>query len=162
MSQGIQEYLDLMIKMKESRNVKPYSGIEDFVKTNGRAFISGKYPDKYLKYRGQKKMCFKNAFDLSQIFPELRYVEGFGFSELLPLAIFHAFCVDKKGNVIDPTWEYQDRTEYFGVELNQDYVVQTVLKTRHYGILENHRDGFPLLMNESGHRKKDFGYEKSI
>lgn len=154
------QYMDSMIQLKTMHGKKPkgmkFMGQEDFVKQNGKAFTSQKYPSKYLNYRGEKKGCFTNAFNLAQRFSELTYVEGYGISNVVPLAIHHAFCVDAEGNVVDPTWDDQEDSTYFGVEFNQKYVVDTILRTKYYGILENWIEGYPLFMGSKGHTKKDF------
>jgi len=152
------EQLEAIIELRKGSRPTdlPYAGQEDFVLKNGKVFTSQKYPEKYEKYRGEMKLCFTNAFDLSQRFPELTYVEGYGMSSNIPLAIHHAFCVDKKGNVVDPTWRDQEETAYFGVQFNQTYVANTILRTMHYGILDNYHEGNPLLTKESGHKRKDF------
>lgn len=159
MHQSLLNQLQAIAQMKKgSRKDFDFFGQEDFVIQKGKDFKSQKYPEKYKGHRGKAKLCFTNAFNLSQRFPELIYVEGYGMSPKIPLAIHHAFCVDKEGGVVDPTWDSQEEIAYFGVEFKQEYVVETILRTEHYGILENWTEGFPLLTSKDDHQKKDFSY----
>lgn len=62
------------------------------------------------------------------------YCEGFAVPpDLFPIE--HAWLVDSNGCVIDPTWK--DGTDYFGVVLRKDFVLNHMLKTKKYGILCN-------------------------
>lgn len=61
----------------------------------------------------------------------------------------HAWCVDKHGVVIDPTW--RDGNDYFGIPFDQSFAVNHMLSTKSWGILgemvprkvrENHPKNF--------------------
>lgn len=58
----------------------------------------------------QPKECFRVAYELSQMLPKATYVEGFGLTLDIPLAIHHAWCL-WKGAVIDLTWTRRDETK---------------------------------------------------
>lgn len=156
------DQLDFLIGIKKKNNRVPslYTSQEDFVKQNGQFFTGQKYPKKYSKGRGEKKLCYTNAFNLVQRFPELIYVEGFGMSKNVPFPIQHAFCVNSEGSVVDPTWDNQEESIYFGVKFNWDYVVETILRTKHYGIIDNWYERFPLVVGKVGHQKEDFYHGK--
>ena len=49
---------------------------------------------------GIPKQCYMNAFKLMET-DNLTYVEGYCHTGILPIE--HTWCVDSKGNVIDPT-----------------------------------------------------------
>ena len=77
------------------------------------------------------KECFSNAFHLALRSPKKYiYVEGFAFSSI---PTCHAWCVDLKGNVVDPTWK--EGVEYFGIPFKLDFLIQESDKNRTYGLL---------------------------
>jgi len=68
------------------------------------------------------------------------------------ITIAHAWLIDENSQVIDPTWnEYYTQSTYFGVVFANEFVREIALKTKCYGILDNHRvdqyrilqEGFP-------------------
>ena len=128
----------------------PYITLEEFVLKNGQEYTKRK---KVVTESGNKKECFKNAYDLAQE-KGLTYVEGYATTEtetLLELSL-HAWCIDSQGTVYDPTWAEAD--EYFGVAFDMDYVTQTIYHSKHYGVIDNPEGGFPLLTGEHKMFKK--------
>ena len=151
----LMDYMEFMVKMRSGMN-KPkgaiYLGMEDFVSKNGELFTSCKYPKKYIEFRGEKRDCYRNAFQLMMSNSELTYVEGYGISKTIPLPIPHAYCVDEEGNVVDPTWDDQEDCIYFGVKFSSEYTYETIMRTQIYGLIENYKERFPLYMG----KHKDF------
>lgn len=81
----------------------------------------------------EAKQCFRNALLLMlNSGNEYTYVEGYA-ANIVP--VYHAWCVDAQGHVIDPTWNDRGKA-YFGVPFNNRYVVRLVDKQDHYGVLE--------------------------
>lgn len=138
---------DQMIRQCNSARNWKYKSMEDFVLTHGVQCNSQVLPGQY--ERGQVKQCFMNAFNLMMKHPELRYVEGYGHSIIPTL---HAWCVDENLNVIDPTWDDSEKSVYFGVVFNRDYVLEATLQRGHYGLIDNYNERFPLLQGN----EKDF------
>jgi hypothetical protein len=125
-----------------------YSSIEDFVLKNGKQYdyaVSG-------VRKGKMKECFMNAYHLVQRDPSLTYVEGYAKTKNLPIAVLHAWAVDKDGNVHDPTWE--DGSSYFGVSFSRDFVEETIVSKGTYGVIDNYEQGFPLLSGKSSKEVK--------
>ena len=85
-----------------------------------------------------RKQCFKNAFTLAGSNPGvLAYVEGLALTCGIPL--HHAWCVDRDGNVIEPTWPDMGEA-YFGVALDIDAMRAHVLAKGTYGFIEGFRE----------------------
>lgn len=142
----ITEFLQWMVThMRAGREDKPYSCFEDFVLKHGREFTRiGKVPK---RHRGRMKECYKNAAHLALMHEELTYCEGYAHS-ILP--VMHAWCVTKRGTVIDPTWP--DGTAYYGVPFKRRYLTRCLARNQVYGILDCPPD-FPTLTE---HKPEDF------
>lgn len=81
--------------------------------------------------QGESRQCFANAYHLASGSRRTwRYVEGWAIN-LIPTE--HAWCVDAKGNIGDPTWG-KDGKSYFGVELPLKLVERVQLATTVYGV----------------------------
>lgn len=100
---------------------------------------------KYGRYFGGKnaysgpleplKHCFRNAALLALGDEDLTYVEGYGTLKTngggVPLE--HAWCVDARGRIYDPTWE--QCAPCFGVSFKRDFLRKTLMRTEFYGLL---------------------------
>lgn len=84
--------------------------------------------------KGTKKECFKNALRLAHRYPEFRYVEGYGYEEGL-VPVYHAWCVNDHGDVIDPTWPFPEKTQYFGFAVSVSLVHAIIDEIQSYGVL---------------------------
>jgi hypothetical protein len=93
--------------------------------------------------RGEPKNCFKNAATLALQHPdELTYVEGFGVC-MVPAE--HAWCVDRAGRVVDPTWPRPEGLTYFGVPFCAKFLAQSLSEATSWGLLGDVRDGAAVL-----------------
>jgi len=90
--------------------------------------------------------CFESAYNLCLSNKNLRYVEGFILelheSEGCRL-IYHAWGTDEAGNIYDPRGPGE--RSYWGVEFDLDFVTQTNLARKKYGVIFNKEGCFPLL-----------------
>lgn len=96
--------------------------------------------DKQIKpspIQGEPKACYKNCIDAILSHSDLHYCEGYGFDQDLPILLYHAWLVNDKGEVIDPTWLKKDKTIYLGVVFNKYFVLETLNEIRQYSIIEN-------------------------
>lgn len=115
--------------------------IEDFVLAYGRQFPSQPFPKHVRKRRLGR--CFSNAWQLVESNPgAYTYVEGFA---LYYIPMEHAWCVDRSGHVVDPTWHDGRGSQYFGVPFKADFVRATILERKRYGVLTDFERGYPLL-----------------
>lgn len=128
----VKQMADIFSTMNKREGYK-YSSSEDLVLKQGKFFTPEKKPDD-IKL-GPKKECFANAAKLALERSNLTYVEGYAMvNDRLPLPIAHAWCVDKKGRVVDNTWE-NPGVAYFGVPFKTSYLAKKLSETGVYGIL---------------------------
>jgi hypothetical protein len=154
---ALMDYLNQVYGMR--KNSKPkgfkYAGMEDMVLKHGQFFEPPKKGDKLPKgcQKGEAKDCYRNSMNNMMMNPDdYTYVEGYATIDIMSgFGISHAWLVDKEGNVIDPTWEPGVGTSYFGIKLNKDFVLDTILRTEMAGVIVNDmfddhklmKDGFP-------------------
>jgi hypothetical protein len=79
---------------------------------------------------GKMSECFMNAqrlaiFDMEKY----RYAEGWAVLGDVPLPVLHAWCVNRRGLVVDPTWYGRGKAYYFGMVISIDYVLKRQLAT---------------------------------
>lgn len=128
----VKQMADIFATMNKREGYK-YSSSEDLVLKQGKFFTPEKRPENI--ELGSKKECFANASKLALERSDLTYVEGYAMiNDRLPLPIAHAWCVDKKGRVIDNTWE-KPGVSYFGVPFKTSYLAKKLSETGVYGIL---------------------------
>ena len=95
--------------------------LHEFVLKYGKVYTGQTLPSRY-RLRTMKQ-CFRNAKAITERSKALTYCEGFIASKDLPLILHHAWTVNRKGEVIDPTLRAfgdlhasgGDRGHYMGV-----------------------------------------------
>ena len=124
---------------------RPYPTMYHFLLRHGRDFSWRPLPAGLR--RGLPRQCFLNAMLLAFRSPNYIYVEGFAMCGGLPaMSMEHAWCVDRKGFVADPTW--QEGTDYFGVPFRTKYLKKVALERKSSGVLYNPEMRFPLFTGE--------------
>jgi len=141
------DYLNKYIELVKNMNGGKQLSIEEFILNNGKEFSENGGKVKKYEY-GKMKECYKNAFLLMVGRKELYYCEGFATFPNLPLPVLHAWCIDKKGRVYDPTWK--DGDEYYGVVFDRKFAFSRVMKNG-CGIIDDWKHRWPLL---TGKEKK--------
>jgi len=137
----LNEYLrnvaDLVKSIKsESAHTYKFKGCEDLVLQLGE-FHRPKPLPTWLE-KGRLQACYANSFKLMTDHPAtLTYVEGYACRAGLPLPVLHAWCIDREGWVYDATWPYEKETIYRGISFNRNFVLECVLDTGGYSILDN-------------------------
>lgn len=110
-----------------------HSPIHRFILENGRPFETG--PQSFEGERMEQGACFSNATLKTLWDRKLNYVEGYACVHGVPLQ--HAWCVDRKGLIVDPTWSNEPhQTNYFGVQFSKKYLRMATLKNGYYGLLD--------------------------
>lgn len=103
-----------------------YWRLLDHILIHGQPFTGQKLPSRYR--RRPMKACYYNAWELVRSSKTLRYVEGKCASARLPFPFDHAWAIDSRDRVIDPTLRdnasngqaIPDTYEYFGVIFSRD------------------------------------------
>ncbi len=114
--------------------------------------------------RGTPKQCYMNATQAAMRDPSLTYVEG--KVDIGPLAIDHAWTVDKEGNVHDPTLKPDNPSSsvavrgYYGVPFSTDYLTRTMVATRVYGVISHTNP--TLFTAKGGFRSGDFKKSEAV
>jgi hypothetical protein len=104
--------------------------IENFVYICGDVFPKvGKLPKEDID---APHMCFRNSGMLA-ISRGYQYCEGFVMPKKFPLAIHHAWCLDKNGVVLDPTLADADETSaYMGIAMSASAWNSEIGKNKNY------------------------------
>lgn len=127
------------------RNMKGgYVSLSDFVLKHGRNFTPRAFPEGIRP--GKKQQCFNNATEITGI-DGLIYCEGYA-AGVIP--VLHGWCVDRGGNVIDPTWTGTGGrpslgTEYFGIAFDTEFLYKTLSDIKRSGIIDAWEDNWPVL-----------------
>lgn len=121
---AIVDYLGVM------NHVAP-GGYGAFLARHSRFWPATPLPEAFA--RGTPRECFRNAGSLAMAYPELTYVEGMALHTILPTA--HAWCVDRDGRVIDPTWDYSPTSAYLGIPFRRDFLYRQLEATQVWGLM---------------------------
>ncbi|MFA5355295.1 MAG: anti-CBASS Acb1 family protein [Candidatus Paceibacterota bacterium] len=112
-----------------------YDNTYDLVSKEGKFFKPAPLPKDVKK--GKMKGCYRNAALLAMENDNYTYCEGIAYSKAINGFPFnHAFCIDKEGNVVDPTWK--DGTAYFGVPFSTDFLRKTIVETGIWGLIPDY------------------------
>lgn len=111
--------------------------MEFFVLRNGKAYT----PTSHSIKQGPKKECFSNAAHLvletnAALGKTFRYCEGYAFRKGFGFLIHHAWAIDNDGGVVDITWDDPQDCEYFGVEFDDNTLINELRLNGVYGLLD--------------------------
>lgn len=91
---------------------------------------------------GAPRRCYDNAGNLA-LEQGWAYCEGFAMQPgLFPM--HHAWCLTDDGQVVDPTWRQAQDNEYFGVALNEAFLVAHCERIGHWGVFAERLPDFVL------------------
>lgn len=119
---------------------------------------------KELGKNSQVKMCYKNSLDNIHN-KDIQYIEGYIYSKLCPVPLDHAYLMDGKGYIVDPTMGISNKKEqfkkqglddskyiskmsdnqYLGVSIDKETLIKMVIKRKTYdnnltSLFLEHRD----------------------
>lgn len=143
--QFLLQYLNMMLEVHK-RNHKAFTGEDmlflgpiDLLLQRAQFFPFRPLPANVPRMPVQQ--CFQNALKLATQRPELTYVEGYAIS-IMPVS--HAWCIDRDGFVVDPTWVKNQGSVYFGLPFHTDYVWKTVGNSDSWSVLFDWMGDYPL------------------
>lgn len=86
--------------------------------------------------QGMAKECLKNAGRLALEHPDtLTYCEGWAQAPTPEnFTTYHAWCLDRQGKVVDPTWAYREDSEYLGIPIKTAAFRQHIISTGQWGV----------------------------
>lgn len=131
-----------MIRVMARKPIGQFYSMGEFVLKHGKAFKSIKQKLPVGVRRGRMGRCFQNAANLAVNDSRFTYCEGYA-AGVIPL--MHAWCIDKDGNVIDPTWADDLGHSYFGVPFKTKYLIHSLLETETYGLIDRYEHNWPAL-----------------
>lgn len=136
-------FLKAMSSMGPPQEGWSFSSLESLLLTKGVSFEAIALP--YDVERGMMKECYKNAALLSFERSDLRYCEGYA-AGIIP--VMHAWCIDSKNRVIDPTWPDAESCIYHGVAFKSDWARKFMIKNKLYGVFGGEFNrAYPLMQD---------------
>ncbi len=86
---------------------------------------------------GPRGYCYYNSWKSARSNDNLEYCEGLAWKNDLPIALEHAWILDKRtGNVIDRTWRDVEDACYVGFVIPKEDVAESLRRSPHtYGVL---------------------------
>lgn len=123
-----------------------YNGFEELILDCGIEMKYASLPKNIS--RGLPKNCYYNCFEILKDNLDLTYCEGYALDPNLALPLIHAWLIDRKGKVIDPTWN-DCNAVYLGVPFNTKWFIN-LLRSRNrddcLAVFEsNYLEDFSLL-----------------
>jgi hypothetical protein len=139
---GIRDYLQALVKIMGRMPRPDQQSPHEFMLKHGRAFEVT--PATYKGPRGAPKQCYSNAGRIAlknaaAKGPPLYYAEGYVTSVGIPIP--HAFLVNGRGEVIDPTLrgpcEVGGERAYFGLVFDPAYFAAALVAGSYWGLLDS-------------------------
>jgi uncharacterized protein len=123
--------------------------VVDYVSKNGQEWKAAPLPDGI--ERGKSKECYANTSRLIMNRSDLDFAEGIAYpANLGGLGFLHAWAVDKKGQVVDSTWDNPAESKYFGVKYPKDKYIKHILKTKIHGVLGGDEKSAIKVLKDGG------------
>ena len=102
-----------------------YNSFEELILNCGNEFVVCS-PNQVKQTRSQG--CYQNCQQLAGEYPELVYYEGYALASDVVIPIRHAWLVNARQEVIEPTWDDNDSV-YLGIPFSTSWF-QSVLNKR--------------------------------
>lgn len=134
MNAEIKQYLETIVKFqRESAHAGQRAHADKsqhaFILKHGRAMPFGR-----TEIAGPIQQCYSNAFNAAMSNPDLTYCEG--YTESCGIPIEHAWCIDRRGKVIETTIRDREPRGYFGVPIRTDYLRKAIIKKKQHGFFD--------------------------
>lgn len=143
---GLRPYLGLIDGLKRQSNKADLS-IEGLILRYG---VSGREPAARVKL-GEPRMCYRNAIMLMAEHESYTYCEGYALLDC-GIPVEHAWCLNSRGQIVDPTWEVGFCISRLGLRIRREYILSTVLRSKTPSVLQN-RDAMRDIITDETVRK---------
>ena len=110
--------------------------LEAFILRHANVSGTGERNMPYGMVRGKPKQCFQNAYREADEGGIFTYCEGFAMSANLPIPIHHAWLVNMRGKIYDPTLRDAHLYEYLGITVSYPVLHAETDRTGVYGLLD--------------------------
>lgn len=133
------DHLEMLVAARAGRPC-----LEGLVLEHGRLF---EWDPRVKVEMGERQQCYMNAGKLAMDRGHV-YVEGYARVGVAPIPVHHAWCLDARGRVLDPTWPVDllgKEREYCGVPLSNVYWRAALIRKRTWGVMEDWESGYPIL-----------------
>ena len=103
---ALHQSIDKPMKMSETA--------DEWLERNGREMRERQVLRKG-RYFPHSRQCYLNAFNLFNRGQGLHYCEGYTVIDTCPLPVWHGWCVNEAGAILDPSVHQDRQAIYFGV-----------------------------------------------
>ena len=117
-------------------DIKGPGALEGFILRHANVEGRGQRTMPYGMARGRPKNCFQNAYREADAAGIFTYCEGFAMREALGIPIHHAWLVNMRGLIYDPTLRDAHQYEYLGITVSYPVLHAETERTGVYGLLE--------------------------
>ena len=118
---GLKSFLDKQAQLIKKIHPHPewvYNSYEELILSCGREMSFAPLPEN-IEF-GLPKGCYYNCLQILNERPELIYCEGYALADGLVLPVPHAWLINDRGVVIDPTWDTD--SAYIGVAFDTNWL----------------------------------------
>lgn len=125
----IREFIDISIR--NWATLRHPALMERFLLAQGKEYVPGPRVGRKMT----PKQCFRNAAHVALRKAEFTYVEGYMWSDPIPLLIHHAWLTPDGKTVMDPTVDSAGR-QYWGIPFSDAELTRELARIGTYGILD--------------------------
>ena len=154
----VMEYITLVMKMENTQTSETHFGLHEFLRKHGEFMAIDPIQPELCSYKS--KQCYYFS-QLEAAEKNYIYCEGLAVCDKVAFPVFHAWCLNQKRMVIDPTWSNRGVC-YFGIKFNTPFIQATMHSRKktpfehHHSLLESNFIEDSLLLKNNPPTWKHF------